>query len=275
MSRPKIFYDLITKLWPITKVAFMVSKIPGLGVILRPLFSSKITHAVMIPVNEAVQIGQNVVLPYTILEPMVTQASARFIMKDCMCRQGFNCQQFSHHIGCLYLGEGAMQINPSLGRSVTSEEALQHIQRALKEGLISLIVHTAFDAYLLGINLTRMLTVCFCCDCCCTVRYGLRSGLTSFWDTVQRLPGITVTIGEGCVECGACQQACLMNAIIMPSADHGHGKIAEQCKGCGRCIASCPVGAIEFSVDDGKSMSNHLMDYIKQYTEIGRNGQPS
>jgi hypothetical protein len=34
-----------------------------------------------------------------------------------------------------------------------------------------------------------MLTVCFCCECCCAVRNGLRVGPQEFLDILVRLPG--------------------------------------------------------------------------------------
>ena len=60
-------------------------------------------------------------------------------------------------------------------------------RQAINQGLVPMIVHAAYDAELLGIDYNRMLAVCFCCDCCCTVRKGLRSGPTEFGDTVLRL----------------------------------------------------------------------------------------
>ena len=70
----------------------------------------------------------------------------------------------------LFLGEGAAGINPALGHPASVEEALDHMQTALSKRVTPLIAHTQFDSYVLGIPYRRMLTICFCCDCCCAVR---------------------------------------------------------------------------------------------------------
>lgn len=54
---------------------------------------------------------------------------------------------------------------------------------------------SSFDAWLLDIPYRRAIAVCFCCDCCCSVRQGLRLGPAAFWETVVRLPGLSVTPG--------------------------------------------------------------------------------
>ena len=50
-------------------------------------------------------------------------------------------------------------------------------------------------------------------------------------------------ITDACIACGACADACPMEAIAM-----GDGKYEidpEKCVGCGACAGTCPVGAPE------------------------------
>ena len=48
-------------------------------------------------------------------------------------------------------------------------------------------------------------------------------------------------ISDDCVSCGACAEACPVEAI-----SEGDGKYvidADKCIGCGNCAENCPVGA--------------------------------
>jgi UDP-glucose 4-epimerase len=145
-------------------------------------------------------------------------------------------------------------------------EALSHAWRAMEAGLVPLIVHSSFDAWLLDIPFHRMLAVCFCCDCCCSVRHGLRLGPPAFWDTVVRLPGLVVAAGAGCTGCGMCREACRVGAIVLAK---GRARISAACKGCGRCAALCPEGAIGLHLPAGKQVLARLMARIEARTNIG------
>ena len=107
-------------------------------------------------------------------------------------------------------------------------------------------------------------------DCCCTVRYGLRTGPQAFRDAVVRLPGLTVRVGEGCTGCGACLSACDAGAIALHD---GRASVDQsQCKGCGRCAAACPAGAIKVRVADEAEVLGGLYARIVRRTEIGLRG---
>jgi ferredoxin len=152
-----------------------------------------------------------------------------------------------------------------LGRAADVEEAMAHMRRAMEAGLTPLVVHAAFDAWLVGIPYHRMLAVCFCCDCCCTIRHGLRLGPPAFWDTVVRLPGLAVEVGDGCTGCGSCLDVCPVRAIALKD---GCARVGEQCKGCGRCVAACPSGAITLRVDEDTDVLGNLLARIERRTAI-------
>ncbi len=265
MPRSKFAYDALMKLWPLGKVIYWLGNRPLVGLLVRPFISAANDAATIIPVHETVRGTESVALPYPVLTPIVERASTRFLLHECMCRRGENCQTYPHDLGCLVLGAGAAAIDPALGRPVDVEEALAHVQRAMDIGLVPLVVHAAFDAWMLGIPYRRMMTVCFCCDCCCAVRLGLRMGPPSFWDTVVRLPGLTVTVGPECVGCGKCVEVCHVRAIAV---DNGHARIAEQCKGCGRCAAVCPTGAITLHLADDVDVVGDLLAHVERDTRI-------
>ena len=111
--------DLFTRLWPLSKLVHRLGRQPLVGLLLRPLFTATVNEAVIIPVQEAVRGTESVVLPYPLLVPLVERASLRFVMNECLCRKGSNCQTYSHGLGCIMLGDGAAEINPA-GRLASS-----------------------------------------------------------------------------------------------------------------------------------------------------------
>ncbi len=247
------------------KVGLWLGKQPGLEWLLKPVFSARIHQATMIPVNEVISQGNQIVLPYSLLHQLVEQASSRFIMTECVCRQHESCKGYPVDLGCLFLGDGAAKIHPSLGRICDVDEAVEHIQRGLDRGLYPLIAHTMVDALTLGIPYKRMLTVCFCCECCCVVHRSLRQGPSSLLEVVQRLPGLIVEVDEGCVECGDCIGKCPANAI---SFNHKGAEISEDCKGCGICVSACPYRAIKIEIEGEEDIYKGFMQQVRSYADI-------
>ena len=268
MSRPVFTYELVMKLWPLTKVAYKLGKKPVAGSMLRTFFSPRLNHLTIVPVNETISTGESLVLPYFILDAIIEQASHCFIMKECMCRRNEGCQSYPHNTGCLFLGDGAALINPSLGSLSTKEMALAHVRSATKAGLVPLVAHTVFDSALLGIPHRRMLTICFCCECCCTVRHGLRLGPPALWDVVMPLPGLYVESSDECTGCGTCIEICPVGAI---SLSKDRSIISAACKGCGRCVPVCPMGAINMNMRDRELALHRLWEKVSHQTAIGAN----
>ncbi len=176
MGNSKHTLSFLLKFWPIGRLLNWIGRQPPFHWIFRSFFDKKNNHAIIIPINQVVRGTESVVLPSILLEPLVEMASDRYILEECVCRKAEGCKTYPHEIGCLFLGRGAARIHPTMGRPVGLDEARAHIGRAIQIGLVPLIVHTAFDAYMLGIPFNQMLAICFCCDCCCTVRSSLRLG---------------------------------------------------------------------------------------------------
>jgi len=265
LSHSRQTIDLLMRFWPIGRFFNWLGRQPPFSRIFHPWFNRQNNHAVFIPVNQVIQGTQSVVLPYLLLPPLIEQASQRIILDRCLCRVAENCQTYSHQLGCLFLGQGAAQIHPSMGHSVSVAEASAHIDRAMQAGLVPLIVHTAFDALVLGIPYRRMLAVCFCCDCCCTVRSGLRMGPPAFWEAVERLPGLELVVDETCVGCAACEQVCLTQAIVV---HEGRAVVGERCKGCGRCVSVCPVGALQLESANCQDLPHFILERVQKRTVI-------
>ena len=152
-----------------------------------------------------------------------------------------------------------------MGRVATVDEALEHAQRAIASGLVPLIAHSAFDAWVLDIPYRRSLAICFCCDCCCSIRQGLRLGPSTFWDTVVRVPGLALHVGPACSGCGQCADVCPVGAVTL---DNGRARVTASCKGCGRCATLCPVGAISLQLDEDTDTVDQVRARIDRRTDI-------
>ena len=265
MGHNKPFFELILGLWPLYKAGLWLGKQPGFGKLLNPVFSKRAHQVMMIPVNEVIFQDTQTILPYSLLQQLVQEASNRFIMAECVCRSHEDCRNHPQDLGCLFLGDGAAQIHPSMGRQCSVDEAQIHIQRGMEEGLYPLIAHTMIDALTLGIPYSRMLTVCFCCECCCAVHRSLRKGPLSIMQIVQRLPGLRIYVNEKCVVCGSCFESCPVRAIKLVNDSV---EIGEGCKGCGICVKDCPYGAISMEMESEVDYINLFNGRISSYADI-------
>ena len=120
MGRSKLAFDIIVKLWPLGRVVDWLASRPLVGPLLRPCFSAEGNEAIVIPVQEAVRGTESVALPYPLLTPLLERASARFIKSECLCRRAEGCQAYPQGVGCIFLGDGAAEINPAMGQLVNA-----------------------------------------------------------------------------------------------------------------------------------------------------------
>lgn len=269
MSRSKRSFDLLMRLWPLGKVQSWAAQQPVLKHFVHADVSPARNCHIILPVNRVVRGTESVALPYGLLETLVARASHQVVLNQCLCRRAEGCRTYPRDLGCLFLGDAAGQISPELVRPLDAAAALAHARQAMALGLVPLVVHAAYDAELLGIDYARMLAVCFCCNCCCTVRHGLRRGPREFWDSVLRLPGLRVEVGSECTGCGECLDLCYVGAIRL--AD-GRAAIAETCKGCGRCAAACSAAAIQLRLDEDGQVLERLLALVEERTTIGPAG---
>jgi ferredoxin len=223
--------------------------------------------AIIIPIQETIRGTESVILPYQILQPIIEKADGHFALNRCPCRNGEGCSSYPHDFGCLFLGTAVRDVPEQIGTQMDAAGAMQHVDQALKMGLVPMIVHASFDADLISVPYHKMLAICFCCDCCCTVRHHMRSGPSTFDETVQRLPGLMVTIGEDCTACGVCHAECPVHAISF--VDEISVIDQNRCKGCGVCISVCPEEAPQLHMDHTMDMIDLLMKRIRSRTDVG------
>lgn len=233
--------------------------------IFAPAFSGKYNHAVILPIQQDIPIPANSILPRQLLEKLVEQSSTHVVMNSCLCRTVEVCEEYPLDLGCLFLGEGAEQIHSSMAHTVSREEALAHINRGMALSLSPTIIHSWFDAAVLGIDYRKMLGICFCCPCCCTLQSSVTLGPDTFQESVKPIPGIKVEITSDCIGCGTCLDTCTFQAIELHSPA---AIITSKCKACGRCVEICPQQAIRMEIETNSMDIQHLLTSIQLRARI-------
>jgi len=270
MARPVWLVRLIQKTFPQRFLVARLTRWPFIGrVVDHLLFEGDdliyLPANQVIAVNQPVQLPGSMVLPSQLVDHFIEKASYHWIMNSCICREAEKCQDYPRDLGCLFLGEAVLGINPRLGRRATKEEALKHARRCREAGLVHLIGRNKLDTVWLGVGPgTRLLTICNCCPCCCLWRVlpylapGIGVKITS-------MPGVEVTVSERCVGCGACTQGvCFVQAIRLVD---GRAAISDACRGCGRCVEVCPEQAINLSVRSN-ALIGELVDRISGLVDV-------
>ncbi|MFX1394058.1 MAG: DUF362 domain-containing protein [Promethearchaeota archaeon] len=251
--KPLWYVELIKKLFPKVRFIAKLTRIPILGKIfdLAMFLGDDIiylTQDKVIPVNKDIKKESDMVLPSQILEYFIEKANYHWIMNFCICRESMQCEDYPIKLGCLFLGEAVLGINPHLGRRVTKEEALKHLKRCREAGLVHMIGRNKLDASWLGVKPeNKLLSICNCCPDCCLWRVS--PILTKkIGQKIKKMPGVNVKVTDKCIGCGTCTQGiCFVEAIYL---ENKRAFISEECRGCGRCVDICPQGAIELTIDD-------------------------
>jgi NAD-dependent dihydropyrimidine dehydrogenase PreA subunit len=253
MARPLWFVKLLKKAFRSIKILAKLSNLPLVNK-LFDLLLFKEDNIIYLPKDSVIEVNQNVdqpdnyVLPTRVLEYFIEKAKYHWIMDFCICRASMKCKDYPIDLGCLFLGKGVLDINPSLGHLATKEEALEHIRKCRDAGLVHMIGRNLLDKQWLGVkDGAKLLSICNCCPCCCLWRIApiLHPDLSN---KVKKIPGVKVFVNENCVGCEICtKDICFVDAIkIINNRAH----ITDQCRACGRCVEVCPHDAIELVVED-------------------------
>jgi ferredoxin len=140
-----------------------------------------------------------------------------FILDECICRNKEGCNEYPRDIGCMALGPGIARMHPSHGRKVTKEEAVAHVRKAAKEGLVASFAHVWIDPVAFGLSrFHNLMFICFCCDCCSLYRTHMTDRGPNLERGLQKLPGISVAVDAAqCTGCGICVDRCFAAAMTM------------------------------------------------------------
>ncbi len=231
----------------LVELGFRLSRLPGVRKI-HPWTTPRGTEMRWLPVNRDLSMPQGIPLPLELLDRLIAEASHRVVLEYCGCRRASRCSGYPEEVGCLLLGDDALRAAPSLSREVSAEEARSHAGRAVEAGLVPAVGTARVDDLVFGVKRPkRMLTVCFCCECCCLGRYLRHVPLGSLDAIFPRLPGVEVRVTGDCDGCGACVERCYLGAIEIRDERAVH---SAYCRACGRCAAACPRGAVEVVLSD-------------------------
>ena len=218
-----------------------------------------------LPINEDIRMQENMPMPVELLDRFISEASHRVIFDDCGCRRAFRCENYPVEIGCLLMGDSALESKRKWPfREVGVEEARAHVRRAVEAGLVPVVGKARVDNFIFGIkDRSRMLTVCFCCECCCVTRFTAFAPVKHLDPVQPWLESVSVTFTDRCKGCGKCVEHCYIGAIEIVE---GKAVKSELCRACGRCATVCPQKSIEIEISDPEFIEKtyeRIRSYVK------------
>jgi ferredoxin len=242
----RTFYALMQAL-KFKKPLARLSRVPGIKAISRRYLGPDNASITYIPVNEQLEIPPGTVAPVSIVEHFIDTADYHVVSYHCMCRKTMGCSDYDPDFGCIFMGDAAREIHPSIARPVSREEAKEHVRKAAELGLVTSIGKFRLDAFALGLkDYDRLMSVCHCCPCCCLYEIVPHADI-EFQNMVVPLEGVAVEVNDACDGCGACVAACLFKQMEVVGGKAVQGTL---CKSCGRCELVCTRGAVTVRIDD-------------------------
>jgi ferredoxin len=266
MARPLWFVKLLKKSFPNVKFIAKLTNFPILGKIFDYLLFRG-DNIIYLPQDKIIEINKSLgeydefVLPSQVLEYFIKKAKNHWIMNFCICRSSMGCKDYPIDLGCLFLGDAVLNINPQLGRLVSKEEALDHLKKCRDADLVHMIGRNRLDAQWLGVKPgEKLLSICNCDPCCCLWRVSsiLAHNIGS---KIKKMPGVTIQVNDNCIGCGTCIKVCFVDAIEITK---DKTFISKKCRGCGRCVEECPQKAIDIIIED----RNYIKKSIEEIDKI-------
>ena len=198
----------------------------------------KLPHPPMrvFPYRKAIK-DETEVLPIEDLTAIVN-SSREIAVVNCVCRFLYRRCQKPLEVCMVFDRAAEYALERGLGRRLSTEEAIELIDRCAEEGLVPS-----------NMNERRILAMCFCCNDCCIflspqVKDGYRLLSQSRYEAVVDM--------ESCTFCGSCEEICPFGAIEMKEKPNPEVIMdSEKCFGCGVCAMNCPTDAIQIELVRG------------------------
>jgi ferredoxin len=270
MGNKKRVVNWWLSLWPVAHLLKRISDYPPFRQLTRPVLARRIFDVTFVPINEEIPTPEESFLPYEVLAELVKASSHRFIYNGCICRQKEGCKNYPQDLGCIFLGEAAAYLDPSMGHRAGVEECLEHIEKMSETGLTGMIGRLWMDATALGVlrKFGDFLVVCFCCDCCCIVRTDMRNASPYLKRGIRKLESVRISVSDACKGCGTCEKNCFISAVKVKD---GRAVIDQSlCKACGRCSIQCPQDAISVEFDRKDELVAELFERVGAVIEGDR-----
>lgn len=256
---------------------FVIGKTPGLRMV-WPWTDPKKNSMTYLPVariepgptftlsvNEGIGGVATEILPLNILHDLIDRASHHVIADRCFCRVAHDCRNFTPEVGCIFMGETTTKLPPQLVRKATKEEAHKHAEKAVSLGLLPLTGKVNVDnTGFLTRDTKKLLSVCFCCHCCCMMGYFKHAPAAHLDRIFPPAEGISVRVTEACKGCGTCIETCIFDAVVIREGKAVH---SERCRGCGRCVTNCPNQAVRMSMDN-PSYRRDIFERIMSHVDV-------
>jgi UDP-glucose 4-epimerase len=271
-KRPAWWLPVLAKIWPITWNTAKATAWPVVGKLIAkltvPFFSDPNLNITYLPINKEIKGAESSYLPQKVVEELIRRSAHRVIINRCTCRDALQCENHPVDFGCMLLGEGAKEIDPRIARHVSVQEAGAHLHRTIEDGLIPMAGRVKIDNYIWGVrDRGKLLTICHCCRCCCTILASAKYFPDQTADALRRLSGLAIRVDhDRCTQCGVCIDECFIGAYTMQDAEIVHD--LSRCKGCGRCVAVCPEDALLAEVEDVDAAVDEVTGRISQMIDF-------
>lgn len=207
-----------------------------------------------IDVNIKIDNSESIVMPSDFIISVINEANDIVIMNECLCRTSTKCDDYPRDLGCIFIGKTTRKISRRHCHEATKQEAIEHINKANKAGLIHIMGRNRMDRVWMNVSPgEELLTICNCCPCCCLWRVYPKLS-----DEIQndffKLPGVHLEYDESeCINCYKCLDVCFADAIKID--DNKISINQDICIGCGQCSNNCPTEAIKLVYENKDAQS--------------------
>ena len=203
-----------------------------------PQFKNQKPGTRIVPVEEQVDVKQQIVLPYEEITKIVEKYDT-YGVGTCYCRHkqaliGDPCKMDTSGGNCLLLGKHAkFLIEHEFAKPISKEEVLKTLKEAEQNGFVHTTFHDSEDPEY------NEFSICSCCKCCCGTLELYHRGLAP----INTLSSYLAKVNEEtCIGCGTCVEKCPMEAIGLEDTLAVVNE--DRCIGCGICAHNCPEEAM-------------------------------